>query len=125
MGIADENYIPFGDEWEKHVMKHSKKELVSMYKEVCIEKISLQKDYDNLSKQKSDKGHVVCAAGNSQLLFDVIKVSELKPGNGQGSVIAFIPKVGFVGCKYYSGTDSWIAMNSGDIVYPTEWLKKV
>lgn len=42
MGMVDENYIPFGDEWEKTVMKHSKKELVSMYKEVCQQKLAVE-----------------------------------------------------------------------------------
>lgn len=32
----DENYKPFGEEWEKSLMKMSKKDLIRMHKKVCI-----------------------------------------------------------------------------------------
>lgn len=38
----DENYIPFGEEWEKAMMKMSKATIVRMYRKVCIEKLLLE-----------------------------------------------------------------------------------
>lgn len=33
-----ENYVPFGEEWEKEMMKLPKKFIVEMYRKVCMEK---------------------------------------------------------------------------------------
>lgn len=45
--MSNENYIPFGDEWEKAVMKLTKATIVKLYKKVCIEKLMLE---DKLEK---------------------------------------------------------------------------
>jgi hypothetical protein len=31
-----EEYKPFGEEWEKELMKHSKKSLIQLYKNACL-----------------------------------------------------------------------------------------
>lgn len=36
MKTTNENYEPYGDEWEKEVMKLPKKMIVDMYRNVCI-----------------------------------------------------------------------------------------
>ncbi len=33
----DKNYIPFGEEWKKELMKFNKKSLIELHKVVCIE----------------------------------------------------------------------------------------
>ena len=33
---TDEDYIPFGKEWEKELMKLPKKFIIDMYRKVCI-----------------------------------------------------------------------------------------
>lgn len=40
--MSNENYIPFGDEWEKAV-------IVKMYKKVCIEKLMLEDKLEKMS----------------------------------------------------------------------------
>lgn len=47
--MSNENYIPFGDEWEKAVMKLSKAIIVKMYKKVCIEKLMLEDKLEKMS----------------------------------------------------------------------------
>jgi len=42
MPTQDEDYIPFGEEWEKAMMKMSKATIVKMYRKVCIEKLQLE-----------------------------------------------------------------------------------
>lgn len=46
--MNDKDYIPFGDEWEKAVMKLTKATIVKLYKKVCIEKLMLE---DKLEKE--------------------------------------------------------------------------
>ena len=36
-------YVPFGEEWEKSMMRMSKATIVRMYRKVCIEKLQLEK----------------------------------------------------------------------------------
>lgn len=43
MPTKDKEYIPFGEEWEKSVMRLSKASIVKMYRLVCIEKLKLEK----------------------------------------------------------------------------------
>lgn len=38
----EQEYIPFGEEWEKSVMRMSKATIVKMYRKVCIEKLQLE-----------------------------------------------------------------------------------
>ena len=33
---TDEDYIPFGKEWEKELMKLPKRVIIDMYRKVCI-----------------------------------------------------------------------------------------
>ncbi len=47
--MSNENYIPFGDEWEKAVMKLTKATIVKMYKKVCIEKLKLEDKLEKMS----------------------------------------------------------------------------
>ena len=47
--MSNENYIPFGDEWEKAVMKLTKATLVKLYKKVCIEKLKLEDKLEKMS----------------------------------------------------------------------------
>lgn len=42
MPTQDEDYIPFGEEWKKAMMKMSKATIVKMYRKVCIEKLQLE-----------------------------------------------------------------------------------
>nr|BDD47011.1 hypothetical protein 6 [Balneolaceae bacterium] len=35
--VVDPEYVPYGPEWEEQMMKHSKSELIDMYRKVCIE----------------------------------------------------------------------------------------
>lgn len=42
MPPKDDDYIPFGEEWEKSMMKMSKATIVRMYRKVCIEKLQLE-----------------------------------------------------------------------------------
>lgn len=35
--MAEDNYIPCGDEWKKEVMKMTKKDIVEMLARVCLE----------------------------------------------------------------------------------------
>lgn len=39
---TQEDYIPFGEEWEKSVMRITKATIVKMYRKVCIEKLRLE-----------------------------------------------------------------------------------
>jgi predicted Zn-dependent protease with MMP-like domain len=36
MKTTDENYEPYGEEWEKELMKLPKKFIINMYRNVCI-----------------------------------------------------------------------------------------
>lgn len=36
MKTTDENYEPYGEEWEKHLMTLPKKFIINMYRDVCI-----------------------------------------------------------------------------------------
>lgn len=47
--MSNENYIPFGDEWEKAVMKLTKATIVKLYKKVCIEKLKLEDKLEKMS----------------------------------------------------------------------------
>jgi hypothetical protein len=46
----EQEYIPFGDEWEKSVMRMSKATIVKMYRKVCIEKLQLEEKIEELKK---------------------------------------------------------------------------
>lgn len=39
----EKEYVPFGEEWEKHMMRMTKKTLVMMYRQACIKNIQLEK----------------------------------------------------------------------------------
>ena len=47
--MSNEKYIPFGDEWEKAVMKLTKATIVKLYKKVCIEKLKLEDKLEKMS----------------------------------------------------------------------------
>lgn len=50
MSEKGQEYIPFGEEWEKSMMRMSKATIVKMYRKVCIEKLQLEekvKEYGN------------------------------------------------------------------------------
>lgn len=38
----EENYVRFGSEWEKELMKSPKKYIIELYRNVCIEKLGLR-----------------------------------------------------------------------------------
>ena len=38
-----EDYIPFGKYWEKSVMRLKKIEIMRLYRDMCIEKLKLEK----------------------------------------------------------------------------------
>ena len=42
MPTQEEDYIPFGEEWEKSVMRIPKATIVKMYRKVYIEKLKLE-----------------------------------------------------------------------------------
>jgi len=44
--VPEEEYEPFGPEWEKEIMNFRKADLVQVYKQVCQENISLKGKYD-------------------------------------------------------------------------------
>lgn len=43
MADKKKDYVPFGEEWEKHMMKMTKKTLVMMYRQACIKNLQLEK----------------------------------------------------------------------------------
>ena len=47
--MSNENYIPFGEEWKKAVMKLTKATIVKLYKKVCIEKLKLEDKLEKMS----------------------------------------------------------------------------
>lgn len=49
--IIPEDYIPFGEEWKKEMMKHKKEDLVLLYKSSCVLNQQYKKEIENLKKQ--------------------------------------------------------------------------
>ena len=42
--MKDKNYVPFGTEWEKEMMKLTKKELVAFIKRVCRKSVEIEEN---------------------------------------------------------------------------------
>lgn len=40
-------YIPYGEEWEKELLKVKKKDIIKMLKDVCLERDELQEELYN------------------------------------------------------------------------------
>lgn len=48
---TNQEYVPFGPQWEKAVMKMSKSDIVRMYRQVCLTKINMEEHMDRLEKR--------------------------------------------------------------------------
>lgn len=49
--MTEQEYIPFGDEWEKEVMTHSKEQLVNWWKKSLQKIIELESDRDKFAME--------------------------------------------------------------------------
>lgn len=49
---TEKEYEPFGEEWEKHLLKMTKRTLIMMYKRVCLEKLRLEQILNNAGIEK-------------------------------------------------------------------------
>lgn len=43
-------YIPYGEQWEKELLRIRKKEIIKMFRDVCLERDELQDElYDSIN----------------------------------------------------------------------------
>lgn len=49
--MTEQEYIPFGDEWKKEVMTHSKEQLVNWWKKSLQKIIELESDRDKFAME--------------------------------------------------------------------------
>lgn len=54
-----QDYEPFGPQWEKNVMRMTKRTIMLMYKKVCMEKIVLEELNEN-QRQRLENGEILC-----------------------------------------------------------------
>lgn len=45
-------YIPYGEEWENHLMKMTKKDIIQMLRRVCKRRDEIEKLYYGLSNKE-------------------------------------------------------------------------
>ena len=57
--------------------------------------------------------------------FLEIDVKDEVPDNHHGLVLAFVPFIGFISAKYYTGSKTWKSNETQSRVTVTHWLKKV
>lgn len=48
--MAEDNYIPFGEEWEKDIMKMNKKFIVEMLKVQCLRNQNNREDFKKIEE---------------------------------------------------------------------------
>lgn len=49
--MPQKEYIPFGEEWKKHLMKMSKETIIGMFRNTCIEKIQLENKLERIKNE--------------------------------------------------------------------------
>lgn len=68
------DYVPFGPEWEKEVMKLSKANLVQMYRSANIHSQSIEKERDELKLQLAEHEHRL--EGVDKRNYELVEYSE-------------------------------------------------
>jgi len=57
-------------------------------------------------------------------LFQLVDVKTIVTTRDE-LILAFIPSIGFISCRYYNGSKTWVSNETNNQVYPTHYMDRI